>query len=85
MSRSKVGTVFGELAKKEAEKPGVGKYNITRKQKIMGNYLVKEGKGCMIDEALFKGMSSPSHYDAINLEKIKDRISYTKIYKPGAA
>ena len=36
----------------------------------------------MLDEAVFKGMSTPSHYNAVSIEKIKPSTQIFKIPKP---
>jgi len=59
--------------------PGVGKYDMlnSKKSKIHGNYLVKDKRGLSTDQATFHGMTTPSHYNSIELDKIKDRtLSY---------
>jgi hypothetical protein len=40
-----------------------------------------EGGG-LIDDARYHGMQSPSHYNPIPIEKIKDRSPNWKIIKP---
>lgn len=63
--------------------PGPGRYeNPHKKRKIYGNYLYKNVGGTFTDEALYRGFCTPSHYPAIELEKIKDRCPKFKYNKP---
>lgn len=61
--------------KDSAKKPGVGRYDLLNSpsRKILGNYTNKQVKSGMLDEAIFYGMGTPSHYQAIDLERIKPR------------
>ena len=43
--------------------PGPGKYENDKKRKIYGNYLYTNTGGTFTDEALFRGISTPSHYN----------------------
>jgi hypothetical protein len=38
--------------------------------------------GGFSDEAIFFGMSTPSHYNSVDLDKVKDRTISYKIQKP---
>ena len=74
---------FTQIVKTADKTPGVGKYNPNEfKYKVFGSYTQKTEGGGYIDEAVVKGQSSPSHYQAINLDLIKDRTYATKIHKP---
>jgi hypothetical protein len=45
--------------------PGPGKYDNGIKKKILGNYKQRSTGGTFTDDALFKGFSTPSHYNQI--------------------
>ena len=68
--------------------PGVGKYEIRPKNekvnadKVVGNYTNREAPGGFVDSAVAHGMSTPSHYEAIELNKIKNRVTNAHIVKP---
>lgn len=62
--------------------PGVGKYNIATKNKILGTYTQKSTGGTFTDDALFKGFSVPAPYSVIDMDKYKNRSPKTRIYKP---
>jgi hypothetical protein len=49
---------------------------------VIGNYDYRSPIGSVLDEAIFKGMATPSHYPAIKLELIKARTTTIKIPKP---
>lgn len=71
----------------EAKKsPGVGKYDLlAKKPKVLGNYTQKSNGGGFSDEAVYQGMTTPSHYPSIDLNIIKNRTIAHKIYKPKEA
>ena len=71
-----------QIQKLSSKIPGVGKYETMTKPKILGTYTQKNSGGTFSDAAIFKGMSTPSHYPAIDLNVIKNRTGYTKITKP---
>lgn len=48
----------------------------------MGNYLLKDKRGGATDPAVFHGMTTPSHYNSIDIERIKNRTVSYKIQKP---
>ena len=62
--------------------PGPGRYEAKKKRKVLGNYLYKAEGGTMTDDAIVHGMSTPSHYDSIDLNKIKNQVQYVKYTKP---
>lgn len=67
-------TYFGKIVNDSKKVPGVGQYKTEGpKPKILGNYLIKQPIGGITDDAIFKGMSTPSHYNAVAIEKIKQR------------
>ena len=69
--------------KSEAQRPGVGKYDtVGQKQKVVGNYTTRSGKGGILDEAIWKGMATPSHYPTVSIERYKPRTFVTKIHNP---
>lgn len=67
--------------------PGVGKYEIRPKNfkvnadKIYGNYTLKTEGGGFIDEAKYNGHCTPAPYQAIDLNKIKNRVIQPHIRK----
>lgn len=80
MSKGKIPSYFEDVVNKAKVTPGVGKYDIVpKKQKILGNYTYATVGGGFTDAAVVFGQSSPSHYPAIDLDKIKNRILSTKI------
>lgn len=73
--KGKTPTYFTSVINEAKKFPGVGKYNIAdqQKPKVLGNYLVKQTGGGFSDAAVFQGMSTPSHYNAVDLNLIKNR------------
>lgn len=69
------------IVKDAKEKPGVGRYDTVKKHKIFGNYTTKEPIGAFTDDAKWRGMSTPSHYNSVDTNIYKDRIPFTKFYK----
>jgi len=61
--------------------PGPGRYDTNKKRKIYGNYLYK-ATSTFTDEALYRGYATPSHYNPIDLDKIRDRVPKTLYVKP---
>ena len=62
----------------------MGKYDISKsKFKILGNYTYKEEGSSFISAAIVEGQSTPAPYQAIDLNKIKDRVFSLKISKSG--
>ena len=62
----------------------MGKYDISKsKFKILGNYTYKEEGNSFISAAIVEGQSTPAPYQAIDLNKIKDRVFSLKISKSG--
>lgn len=65
--------------------PGVGRYEIVPKNekviadKVVGNYTYNELVGGFTDTAVYYGQATPPHYDAVDLDKIKNRVTSTKI------
>lgn len=49
------------------------------KTKVHGNYTYNDPLGGFTDAAVWQGQSTPSHYEAIDMNKIKDRVRSTKI------
>jgi hypothetical protein len=82
MHKTNIPTVLEAVQKHAKAIPGVGKYNIATKPRVLGTYTQKNTGGTFTDAAIFKGMSTPSHYPAIDLNKYKNRSVYTTIYKP---
>jgi|TARA_B110000305_G_C19345030_1_gene591202 hypothetical protein len=76
-------TYFENVINSAKKTPGVGKYDVTGpKQKVLGNYRSTHEGGGFSDEARAIGMSTPSHYPAIDMDKIRNKTLATKIYKP---
>ena len=73
--KGKTPTYFAAVINEAKKTVGVGKYNITdlQKPKILGNYLYGQKGGGLTDSAIFQGMSTPSHYNAVDLNKVKSR------------
>lgn len=88
--KGKTNTYFTQIqedGKKRA--PGVGAYfkePETEKQrsKILGCYKSTQEGGGYVDEATAKGMDTPSHFNPIELDKIKNRTFAYRIVKPSA-
>lgn len=73
--------------KQSKKTPGVGAYNTTgpkdaKWQKVLGNYTLKEPSGGSTEEAIYKGMSTPSHYPTVDFHRYMNKPLYTKITKP---
>ena len=63
--------------------PGVGLYKVdSKKPKIPGNYTQREQIGGVANEAIYRGLQSPSHYNPVPIEKLKSRSPQWKITKP---
>ena len=63
--------------------PGVGKYDVQKSMdRVRGTYTTKAPISGVMAEAQYKGMTSPSHYNAVNLNLIKQKYRTTRIYKP---
>jgi hypothetical protein len=73
--KGKTPTYFTAVINEAKKTVGVGKYNIAdqQKPKVVGNYLHKQTGGGFSDAAVFHGMSTPSHYNAVDLNVIKSR------------
>lgn len=68
----KIGTYFDEVMKNAKKYPGVGKYEAHKSMdRVKGTYTSKAPISGVMDEAQYKGMTSPSHYNAVNLNLIK--------------
>ena len=82
--KSNAPNYFGSVMNEAKKTPGVGKYDLAsqKKQKVLGTYTQKATGGGFTDAALFKGMTTPSHYNAVDLNLIKNRTLATKIQKP---
>lgn len=72
-SASKPTNFIDEHVKKCSGSPGVGRYETTRKSKILGNYLYASHKSAFFEAATAKGHDTPSHYPHIDVEKYKMR------------
>ena len=49
----------------------------------MGNYTVRGPKSAFFEDATFRGMQSPSHYNPVDTEVYKMRkVQQYKIFKP---
>jgi len=47
--------------------------------KILGNYTNNDPHAGFTDTATYYGQATPSHYEAIDLNKIKERVKSTQI------
>ena len=79
MSKGKIPSYFEDVINQAKKTPGVGRYELLGKQKILGNYTYATQGGGFTDTAVFKGQQSPSHYQAIDQDKIKNRVISYKI------
>ena len=83
IKRDNIPTRITEIENESRKVPGPGRYDNAKKRKIYGTYTYKNFGGTFTDEALYRGMITPGHtYDAIDLEKIKNRASKFKYNKP---
>lgn len=68
--------------------PGVGKYEVQKSNeyanldRVKGTYTSKAPMTGVMAEAQYKGMTSPSHYNAVNIDLIKQKYRTARIYKP---
>jgi hypothetical protein len=69
----KSGTFFDDVMKSSKKLPGVGRYDLlaSKKPKILGTYTYKEANSGVMAEAQYKGMTTPSHYNAVDINLIK--------------
>ena len=73
---------------KNAKKlPGVGKYETQGqlcygKDRVKGTYTSKAPISGVMSEAQYKGMTSPSHYNSVDINLIKQKYRTARIYKP---
>lgn len=77
-----VPTHLEEIQRESKKTPGPGKYETKKKVKIYGTYTYKETGCTFTNEAQFRGMSTPSHYTTVDLEKTKDRCPKFRYSKP---
>ena len=71
ISPSKIPSFLAATEKLAAQTPGPGRYELPKKRKILGNFKQTGHKSEFYEENVWKGMSSPSHYNSINTEKYK--------------
>ena len=71
--KDKIPTRIAEIEIASRKVPGPGRYENDRKRKIYGTYTYKNAGGTFTDEALYRGMCTPSHYPAVDLEVTKVR------------
>ena len=82
-AQGKYQSFFADIMDEGKKKPGVGKYEQGGlKRKIHGCFNLKDLKGGVVEEAVFKGMQTPGHYPATDFKIYKPRDIFTKIYKP---
>ena len=79
MTKGTIPTYFENVVKLAKNTPGVGKYEPEKKKRILGNYTYATVGGGFTDAAMYQGQQTPPHYQAIDLDKIKNRILSTKI------
>ena len=79
MSKGKIPSYFEDVVNNAKKTPGVGKYELIGKKKIMGNYTYATVGGGFTDSAVFQGQQSPSHYPTIDMNTVKNRVLSTKI------
>ena len=79
MSKGKIPSYFEDVVNQAKKTPGVGKYDLLGKQKILGNYTYATQGGGFTDSAVYMGQQSPSHYPAVDQNLIKDRTLSYKI------
>ena len=79
MSKGKIPSYFEDVINQAKKTPGVGKYELIKKQKILGNYTYATQGGGFTDAAVYQGQQSPSHYPAVDQNLIKDRTLSYKI------
>uniref|UniRef100_A0A7S3CNR6 Uncharacterized protein n=1 Tax=Strombidium rassoulzadegani TaxID=1082188 RepID=A0A7S3CNR6_9SPIT len=85
ISKGNTPNFIGDVINQAKKTPGIGQYKTEgTKPKILGNYLQKSEGGGLTDDAIFRAMQTPPHYNPIELEKIKQRTSKWKIIKPTA-
>ena len=59
------------MEKESAKTPGAGRYDPEKKRKILGNFKTTGFKSEFYEEAVYRGMATPSHYNSLNVEKYK--------------
>ena len=65
--------------------PGVGRYDLDKNyNKVHGTYTQKSPITGVVAEAQYNGMSSPSHYNSVDINLIKQKYRTARIYKPKA-
>ena len=84
-AKSKGDSFFENLQKEGKKVPGVGSYATEgQKRKILGLYNFDKGKEhggpSSFDDAIFKGKTIPAPYQAVELDKIRDRIIPVNIF-----
>ena len=77
-------TFLDLIEKQEKNKniPGPGAYEAKIKNKVLGALHLMEEKTSFIDEAQFRGKSTPSHQYNIKYNQILGRTVITKIHPP---
>ena len=80
ISKGKIPSYFEDVVNQAKKTPGVGKYEPSpSKPKIHGNYTYATVGGGFTDAAVYFGQQSPSHYPAIDMNTIRNRVLSTKI------
>lgn len=73
-------TFSSEIIKKSEKTPGVGKYELLKKNRILGNYKYNQERNGFTENAMFNGLQSPSTYDHINTDIYKNKTYSAKIW-----
>lgn len=82
ISNYKTPTYLNQAVNIAKKSPPVGTYNSTDfKKKIKGCYVFNEGRSGYIEEAKFRGLQNCKFYDTIDLDKVRERVQFTKIFK----
>lgn len=73
VTKSQVPNFIDQQVKLAKNSPGVGKYDMIKQGKVLGNYKIDSAKSAFFDEATARGMDTPSHYNSVDIEKFKMR------------
>ena len=74
ITKTKKITFLGQIEKDSARNyiPGPGHYKSDSKERVLGAMTLKEPKISFIEEAQYRGKSTPSHYN-VNLSTVLSR------------
>lgn len=83
ISPSKIPSFLAATEKLSAQTPGPGRYEPSRKRKILGNFKLTGHKSEFYEESVWKGKATPHPYDSVNIEKYKmNRTQEWKFPRP---